>query len=482
MVDVRPAEQGGAPCIIPLGYAEARSRFEEGVRFVRPARDGEPSPAILAEDIARAILGSSKRELLPKLNSIVNQPFLVEASGQLSLLRPGYNEGCGIMVLAQTEIPTIDLAEAVATLSDTLLGEFRFTKPSDKARAVAALIAPALVVGGLLPERSAINVIEADHSQTGKGFLVKVIATVYGETPTCLTKQTGGVGSLEESLNQALIWGRPFISIENVRGSIDSQKLESFLTEPTYLARVPHQAGMMIDPRRFVLFLTSNGAEFTQDLANRASFIRLRKRANHNFRAFAEGGLLDHISANRPLLLGSVFAVVRHWHAAGRPRTTDVRHSFRAWAQICDWIVQNVFSLPPLLDDHAELTDRAVLPSLSLLRKLAIQVEKIRRLGETLRATDLFGIAAEGCIEIPTPRGLELDVERGARQIGMLAARVFQDRDSVTVDEYTITRIEVPPDELMHHPGKAYIFSKAVDQDGSQGHQDGTQGDQQHPG
>ena len=148
-------------------------------------------------------------------------------------------------------------------------------------------------------------------------------------------------------------------------------------------------------------------------------------------------------------------------------------HSFRGWAQICDWIVQNVFSLPPLLDDHQELTDRAVLPSLSLVRKLAIAIEKNKRLNEVLRASDLFNIAVEACIEVPhMPRGWELDVERGARAIGMVTARVFQERQSVTVDEYTITRIEIPPDELMHHPGKGYVFSKMVDQDVTQGSQD----------
>jgi hypothetical protein len=450
----------GRPRIAPIGAAAARSRFESGVRWYKPTANG-PMPTILKEDDAKALLEAKERAMLPWLETLLHSPALIEKNGELITLRPGYNSEIGVWVTGEGVPETVPLHTARFALCDTLLGGFEFATPHDKSRALAAVLTPALVAGRLLPGRVGLTLLEADQSQTGKGYLVKLVAAVYGEVPTCFSKSKGGVGSFDEAFDQALIWGRPIISLENVRGALDSQKLESFLTEPTYAARIPYQQAMSIDPRRHVLFVTSNGAHFTVDLANRCLFVRLRKRQGHVFRQFAEGDLLAHVTARQRFFLGCVHTVVRAWHAADKPRTTDIRHDFRAWTQACDWMIQTCLDMPPLLEGHVELMNRATLRFLGFLRQLAILVARRGNLGRLLRARDLLALAMEHDVEVPFLKpGNELDGNLGVRAVGMALARAFEAANQVTVDDFVVTRTELETDEISHHASRCYVFAR----------------------
>jgi hypothetical protein len=130
------------------------------------------------------------------------------------------------------------------------LSDFSFADESDRSRAIAAFISPALAQGGLLSGRVPVDLSEADQSQTGKGYRAKAVAGIYNNVPRIVTQSKGGVGGLEESLSQELMNGRPFISFDNIRGKIDCPALESALTEDYYSARVPYSSGVDIDMRR----------------------------------------------------------------------------------------------------------------------------------------------------------------------------------------------------------------------------------------
>jgi hypothetical protein len=66
------------------------------------------------------------------------------------------------------------------------------------------------------------------------------------------------------------------------------------------------------------------------------------------------GDLLRHIEKKSDYYLSCVFTIIREWHVRGKPRTHESRHDFREWSQTLDWIIQNIFKLPPLLDGHRE--------------------------------------------------------------------------------------------------------------------------------
>lgn len=126
-----------------------------------------------------------------------------------------------------------------------------------------------------------------------------------------MARRVGGVGSLDESYAQALLSGRPFVMIDNLRGRLDSQLLEMALTAGGHNpCRTPGRAEIMVDVRHVFHLLTSNGVETTADFANRSSIIRLRKRHGYTFRHFDEGDLLSHVAANQNYYLGCVFSVI----------------------------------------------------------------------------------------------------------------------------------------------------------------------------
>jgi hypothetical protein len=81
-----------------------------------------------------------------------------------------------------------------------LLSDFDFVTASDKSRAVASFIAPALRFGRLIGADFPLDLAEADESQSGKTYRQKVACAIYGEKPYVIARRENGVGSLDESI------------------------------------------------------------------------------------------------------------------------------------------------------------------------------------------------------------------------------------------------------------------------------------------
>ena len=236
---------------------------------------------------------------------------------------------------------------------------------------------------------------------------------------------------------------------------MNSQNLEAFLTAPgMFPARIPHKGEVLVDPKKFMLQMSSNGLETTADLANRASICRIRKRHGFTYR-----DTLGELKDRQPYFLGCVFSVVAEWLANGKPRTTDNRHDFREWCQTLDWIVQNILGCAPLMDGHQAAQERTSNPALTFMRAVALAVAGDGRLGVALIASELVELCDMHAIEIP---GKPADEDRAKRQIGSLCKLVFRDGDTVSVDGYTISRVSreyrKPSGDLA--TSNAYTFTK----------------------
>jgi len=391
------ADGTATPVLTPARPATLASAFEAVARPRAVRRIGGRDVAadgVFGEPDAKLVAHADAfRDALPTVRLLSACPVLVARAGGGLVVVTGYDRQSG--VLASGPAPAAVTAEEATYLLRGLLRDFAFATEADRSRALAALVTPALALGGLLPGRAPVDLGEADLSQTGKGYRNKLTAAVYGAAVRTVTQKRGGVGSLEESFHSHLLRGAPFVCFDNLRGRIDSPALESFLTEGRYLARVPFREPVEVDPRRVVVMMTSNKADLTPDLANRASCVRIRKRDPAlPFHAYPEGDVLDHVRANQPLYLGAVFAVVRAWHAAGRPKTAEHRHDFRGWAQALDWIVRNLLGAAPLLDGHREAQVRMATPALNWLRDVALLVSAGGRAGQWLRAHDLLDLLA----------------------------------------------------------------------------------------
>jgi len=458
----------GFPILSPVKPAAMASIFESVAHLMTLAKvDGQivEVDTICSEQAAKMIMHAGTfLAALPPIRVLARCPVLIERDGALVQVS-GYDRQSGILALGEPA-PDVPLDRARAILHD-MLEDFQFAAPSDRSRALAAIITPALVFGGLLRGRAPIDLGEADKSQTGKGFRNKLTASIYRHNVRTVTQRKGGgVGSMEETFNTALIQGMNFISLDNVRGNIDSPAIESFLTEDVYYARIPYQGSVEIDPRRVVVLMTSNRADITVDLANRSCCVNIHKQPEgYQFKQYAEGDIWEHVQADQPLYLGAVFAVVKAWFEAGRPLSNETRHDFRRWARTLDWIVQNVLGAPPLLDGHRETQIRMSNPALNWLRDVALAVRRADQLGKWLRAHALVEIiAGDGRIEIPgLGEGDDLvseDVRRTVLQaVGRRMSICFGNEGLRNIESITIKRRETV--DHLTRPTKEYWFEIA---------------------
>ena len=441
------AEENGDAALKPVEAERFCSLVETfGARVARREQTDEGivrwRSVVFPVSSARIAMASDgARESLPAIRQLVAAPIIIPIGDRDSLvLSKGYHKHSGgTFITGGTLPPVMLLADAVA-LIQSLLEDFDFPDPSDASRAIASIISPAMKVGGWINDDFPLDIAEADQSQSGKTYRQKLVCAIYKETPSPITQAAGGVGSLDEKVSTALIRGRPFITFDNFRGRMDSTILESAIRGYGRVAARALRVAVDIDCSPFLWQLSTNGAELTRDLANRSVITRIRKRAaDFQFTRYPEGDTLAHVHAQQPRFLGAVHAIIREWAIQCRPRTNESRHDFRTWCRTMDWIVQNIFGFPPLLDGHREEQLRTANPKLQWLREVVNAVLVDGYTGAPLTASDLAEAAEEHDIHLPgnkhSTEGLEV-------RIGKVLGRLFKEAatDILIVDGRQFTR------------------------------------------
>jgi hypothetical protein len=456
----------GTNSLQPIKPAHFRSEIEyyaDLKRWKINKGKREALPARCSKDIAEALLVARDfSSQLPVIKALACCPVLVPRPNGKLVQACGYDHRSGILADG-VAIPVCDLDQAKNLLTG-LLSDFNFASAGDKSRALASILTPAFVLSGLFQMRAPVDLSEADESQAGKGYRMKLTAAIYHSELASIAQNTqGGVGSLEESFCNALIQGRNFICLDNIRGKMKSPKIESFLTEDRFSARIPYQGDASIDPRRFIVMFTSNKAALTPDFSNRSYLVRILKQPDgYQFKKYPEGDVLAHVRANWPAYLGAVFAIVMEWYKRGRPSTGEYRHDFREWAGVMDWIVQNVFGCAPLLEGHREVQARAVNPALTWLRDVILQLKQAGKYGQWLRTHELLTIIADNGLEIPGVQpGQDIscdEVRKTALQaMGHKLKICFLGKDRLSVDNVEIYR-RVTTDSAYHKLTHEYMI------------------------
>lgn len=452
-----------------LKPAAACSRFEDFVRFLKRVKTKTGwvlVPEVIGKETAEKYLTANARFKLPNIEGLLNCPLMTERNGKLHIVSEGYDAETKLLITKAVTLPTVELQDAVGYLTG-ILADYHFQTPGDRSRAIASLMTPALKFGGFIRGPIPADAAEADQSQAGKSYRHQNIAALYNDTCAVVTKpETAGVGGLEEGFGTALIEGRPFIQFDNVRGKFSLQGLESFMTATgTFPARAAYSKILQIDPSKFMVMISSNGYQTTVDLSNRSSIIRIFKRPGYAFKKWApggvhKGGMLEFVKDFQPLLLSSVFTVIREWHRQGKPRTNDTRHDFREWCQVLDWIVQHIFREAPLMDGHQAAQARVANPDHAFLRQLALALSKRNQMDEAIRASDLFDICEEESVYIPgVANEKRHDETQSKAAIGKLMKRVFGESDAAEVDVFTITRSKEKVIGDAHHTYPAFFYT-----------------------
>jgi hypothetical protein len=417
-------------------------------------------PATASKEDALLLLasGDEMRKHLDEVERVVKHPLLVsEENGEPKIIasREVHN---GVFVDSSDVIPVVSLSEAVPAILG-LFCDFKFTTPSDLSRAVGHLLSPALVFGGLVPGRVPFHIVEADYPGSGKGFLQDLVLAIYNEEAGIITEINKGVGGIEETLSRRLMDGFAFVQFDNWRLRLFCQMLESALTQKCAAARALH-ADAMVSTEHAFFMLTSNGAEFSPDLSDRSVFVRIQKQADgYRWHKFEDGKkAMQHVQSQRTFYLGCVYSILSEWVRQGKPQIDGSPHRFEDWAGSMDWIVQHLFSLPPLLDGHREVQKQVASPILVFLRQAAIQVEKEGLLADPLKASALVELAQRHNLTFP---GLKDYDDQAAKTLGIRLGQVFKQSDTLNLDSYQIVRVASTvkrDDNKGYNPAPAYVF------------------------
>lgn len=442
-----------------------RSRIEQDFRCVawRTGRDGKTVkkvPARLPHDTANVLLKTTEAfQLLPPIKVLSACPALAGAPGKLQILEKGYHHVNGGIYVLGGSVALPSTVEEARNLILDMYRDYDFVTESDKSRAIAGCISPALRAGQLLGEVDfPLDLSEANASQSGKTFRHRIVHATYGETPYLIAEREGGVGSIDESISSALIAAKQFVMIDDFQGCMRSELLNTCLRGVGFVgARIPHRGERQVPTSHVNWQLSSNGMESRPDFANRTIVSRICKHpADYKFHSYPEGNILAHIKANQPNLLGAIFAIIKEWDRQGRLATGENRHDFREWCRALDWIVQNLFELPPLLDGHTEELLRMSSPALTWLRKVAIAVEKEGRLDEGLLPHDVVNICNARGVEIAKGDRI-LTQQQELMTVGKILATVFTtERPKVAIDRYEIHRVT----EIKYIPDRCENITK----------------------
>lgn len=403
---------------------------------------------LCSADKARALLASDTISILDPIQAVLMCPIFVEdTQGGLKVLGKGYHpENGGTYVITDETIDeNIGIEEATKALLE-LIEEFLFVTSSDRSRCLAGLLAPAFRFGQLLKADFPLQIYEASVEQTGKTHLVKLIKTLYNERPFPVT----GADKLDEKLSTAMLSGAGMILLDNIRSLLNSELFESAVRgEGTVSARKAYAPVVKAPTNHIIWLATSNKAAVSPDLAARSLITRLKKQpANYTWKVYPDGSHLQHVVNNRGYFLSCIFAFLREWHKAGKPKTSPVEHDFREFCGVLDWCVTQLAKQAGLLLGHRDEQMRLSNPDLNWMRDVAIEVERIERLNERLKTNEIIKICDDATIPIIGLERWDKSPDRDVKLpalLGQQLKRLFKkstDGHSLMVGGYKVEREE----------------------------------------
>jgi hypothetical protein len=348
----------------------------------------------MSESDAKGVLSSQQfLNKLPKLERVATARLpVMRKVGTIALLPHGYDPESLTLTLSQCDYnEAMPLPEAKEVIND-LLSEFPFADAGrSKAVAVAAMVS--LFAFGLLPNGAVrpIFIYLANAEGAGKTMLAKIaISPAHG-----LVKTDGDLKDKTETSKElltAVIEARQYILFDNCKKHLDSPYLEAFATSVMWSGRILGVSRSFCGENNVTIFVTGNGCTVSPDLRRRSLFIELfmkeERAEDRKFRRTLDDGTL---LALRPDILAALWALVREWDAAGRPRPSRTHSSFPRWAEIVGGIVEFAEYGCPL--ESAEIqsaadTDGADMRELAKL--LDLTPVKFDELVETARKHGLF--------------------------------------------------------------------------------------------
>ena len=187
----------------------------------------------------------------------------------------------------------------------------------------------------------------ANKQRSGKTLLVKIpITAIYGSFKAQSWRDNED--DMIKILDSETLAATTYICFDNIRSLIASAPLEGFMTAPNWTGRILGRSEMFEAENNAVLFFTANNASLGPDMQERSLIVDLyvetADRQDRGKELPPELEMDDVWLAqpgNRHKILSALWAIVRHWDAAGRPLATGKpRKGFGTWCRILGGMVE----------------------------------------------------------------------------------------------------------------------------------------------
>ena len=187
-------------------------------------------------------------------------------------------------------------------------------------------------------------IYNANSQRSGKSLLAKLAtAPVYGTFKAQPWREDDE--SMIKILDSETLAASPYICFDNIRGLLQSQPLEGFMTAPTWTGRYLGRSEMFTAENNAVVIFTGNNVNAGTDIQHRTLWTNLFvEEADVQSRTIA-GPVINDVwlskPENRRAILSALWSIVRHWDHAGRPLATGkVRLGFEDHGQIIGGMVE----------------------------------------------------------------------------------------------------------------------------------------------
>src|ERR1051326_7798207 len=199
-----------------------------------------------------------------------------------------------------------------------------------------------LYCAGLLPEGALrpVFIYLANAEGAGKTMLAKcAIAPVHGFVDTEGAPKDGA--EIAKELLTAVMEARTYSLLDNCKGYLGSAQLEAFTSSSRWKGRMLGVSKSFCGDNNVTVFITGNSCTVSPDIRRRSLFVELfmeQERAeDRSFKRVLDDGVLLAMRAD---ILAALWAFVREWDAAGRPKASRTHSTFPWWAQIIGGIVE----------------------------------------------------------------------------------------------------------------------------------------------
>jgi hypothetical protein len=342
----------------PMKSAAFRTWLPEA-RSVMPVKswtkEGEPIKGGLTKDQAEIVLNSDiLRRRLPEISAVhhVRMPWLDEEKDErgfrrLRLLKRGYDESTGIFTAGSLDFEEdMEFFDAVSYFFDLFKTFAWRNEARDFAIHLAALVT--MFGRGLYEAKAPMFVYNANIQESGKTTLAWYVTwLVHGSKATKPLLQDQET-KLQETLNSMALNGSAYTIFDNVNwGSkpVTTVLLDQWISNDEWDFRRLNTNSMVAPKLTGVTLMTGNALKLSTDLDRRSLMLDLWNPVAGADRVLPPGATLidGHFfadSQNRQKGLKALWAIIREWDKAGRPKKEGkLLGTFESWAACVPSIV-----------------------------------------------------------------------------------------------------------------------------------------------